>query len=138
MIGSKKIPLKVIQVKKGNIYKFISKKEIFFKKFGEIYFSEIKFNKIKGWNYHKKNKCQVAVISGKVRFSFLKKNKKSFISKTIILSSKNYSMIVIPPKVYFSFKGLNKFNLIVNFLENIHDPKESLKFKEVNKIKIKD
>ena len=42
---------------KGDIIKFISKKNILFKKFGEIYFSEIKKNKIKGWNFHKKYTC---------------------------------------------------------------------------------
>ena len=35
-------------------------------------------------------------------------------------------MIVVQPKIYFSFIGLGNFNLIVNFLENPHS-KMSLK-----------
>jgi len=138
MIGVKKIPLKKIKIKKGNILKFLSVKDKYFKKFGEIYFSEINLNKTKGWNYHKKNKCHITVISGKVKFHFLKKEKKGYLSKKITLSKKNYSMIILSPKIFFSFKGLKKNNIIVNLLENFHDPKESLKFSSINRIKIKD
>ena len=45
---------KNIYNKKGSIIKFINNREKNFKRFGEIYFSEIKLKKIKGWNYHKK------------------------------------------------------------------------------------
>ena len=43
----------LIKNKKGNIIKFISKDNKLLSKFGEIYFSEIKKGKVKGWNYHK-------------------------------------------------------------------------------------
>ena len=138
MIGIKIIPLPKVKNNKGDILKFLSKKNNFFKKFGEIYFSEINQNKIKGWNYHTKYKCHLSVISGKVTFRFLKKNKKTFLNKKITLSKKNYSMIIVSPKIFISFKGLGKHNLVVNFLENPHDPKESLKFSSINKIRIKD
>ena len=38
---------KIIKNKKGSIIKFITKKNIYFKSFGEIYFSEINANKTK-------------------------------------------------------------------------------------------
>ena len=136
MVGIKKISLKEIKSKKGNILKFLSKKNNFYKKFGEIYFSEIKFGKTKGWNYHKRNKCHLSVISGRVKFHFLKKGKKKYFSKKITLSRKNYSMIIIDPKIFFSFKGLGKKNIIVNFMQNSHDPKETIKFSSINNIKI--
>ena len=41
---------KIIKNKKGNLIKFVSTKNLFFKKFGEIYFNEINFKKQKGWN----------------------------------------------------------------------------------------
>ena len=43
----------IFKNKKGSIIKYIDKKNNFFKSFGEIYFSEIKANKTKGWNLHK-------------------------------------------------------------------------------------
>ena len=64
--------IKVLKVKriknyKGDIIKFISKKDKGFKKFGEIYFSEIKKNKTKGWNFQK-DTCLLIVPLGKVEF----------------------------------------------------------------------
>ena len=47
-------------------------------------------------------------------------------------------MMIIPPKTFFSFKGLDSKNIIANFMENYHDPKETLKFSEVKNIQIKD
>ena len=66
--GVKLKKLKIINNPKGNIYKYISKKDSIFKKFGEVYFSEIFKGKIKGWNLHKKNTCIICVPSGKVKF----------------------------------------------------------------------
>ena len=137
MIGIKILPLKKIKTKKGNIYKFLSRNDKFYKKFGEIYFTEIKKNSEKGWNFHTKNKCHISVIKGKVKFHFLKKNRKIFKSKKITLSSKNHKMIIIEPEIYFSFKGFDNFNLIANFLEKPHSKNESKKIKVVNNIKIK-
>lgn len=137
MNGIKTISLKKIKTPKGDIYKFLSKQDKYFKRFGEIYFSEIKKKQKKGWNYHLKNKCHLSIIAGKVKFHFLKKKGKRFISKKVILSAKKYKMMIVKPKIYFSFEGLNNFNLIVNFLENIHSPNESKKFKTVNQITIK-
>lgn len=137
MNGIKKISLKKIKTPKGDIYKFLSKQDRYFKRFGEIYFSEIKKNQKKGWNYHLKNKCHISIIAGKVKFHFLKKKKKIYLSKKITLSKKNYKMIVVQPKIYFSFIGLGNFNLIVNFLENPHSKNESKKFKTVNNITIR-
>ena len=45
--------------------------------------------------------------------------------------------MIVQPKIYFSFEGLDNFNLIVNFLENVHSSNESKKFKTVNQITIK-
>ena len=42
IIGLKILKQKIVNNKKGDILKFISKRDIFFKKFGETYFTEIK------------------------------------------------------------------------------------------------
>ena len=108
MNGIRLFKLKKIKIQKGNIYKFLSRNDKFFKKFGEIYISEIKKNSIKGWNYHLKNKCHLAVISGKVKFNFIKERNRKFYSKKIILSSNNYKLLVISPKIFFHLKELIK------------------------------
>lgn len=45
--GIKKIKKKIFISKKGDLIKYISTKDRFFKKFGEVYFSEIKKKKPK-------------------------------------------------------------------------------------------
>ena len=118
---------------KGDIIKFISKKNILFKKFGEIYFSEIKKNKIKGWNFHKKYTCLLIVPYGKVKFIILNpiNNKQS----TITLSEKNNSILQIPPKHWFCFQSLTNKSIITNLLDGEHDPKETKKSNFLSNIK---
>ena len=45
IIGVKKIPAKSFKNNKGDLLKFVSKKDFFFKSFGEIYFNEINYKK---------------------------------------------------------------------------------------------
>ena len=94
---------KSVYNKKGSIIKFINNKGKNFKRFGEIYFSEVKLKKIKGWNYHKKYTCLITVPYGLVEFRFFN-NRKKLIKKKI---SKN-EILIIPPKNWFSFKSLKK------------------------------
>ena len=55
------ISLKISKNIKGDILKYINKKDKYFKTFGEIYFTEIKKNNTKGWNFHKRNQCLITV-----------------------------------------------------------------------------
>jgi dTDP-4-dehydrorhamnose 3,5-epimerase-like enzyme len=119
------IQLKIFENNKGDILKYINKKDKYFKKFGEIYFTEIKKNSTKGWNFHKKNQCLITVPFGKVKFTFTKRmNSKK---KIIIIGKKNYSIIVVPPGNWFKFESLEKFSLVASTLDNIHSDEETLK-----------
>jgi len=133
--GLKILKREIVRNKKGDILKYLTKDESFFKKFGEIYFSEVLKNKIKGWNFHKKNKCLLIVPYGKVRFHFIdgRFNSSSFFKeKMVIVSKTNYKLILVPPGVWFSFKSLSKLSLVANCLEKPHKEGETLKS---NKIK---
>lgn len=109
----------------GDTMKYLSKKSNFFKGFGEIYFSEIKKNKVKGWNYHKKYWCLLCVPFGEVKFDF--KNNANSRVKSITIGKKNYSMIVVPPKIYFSFKSKVAISLVANTINGVHNENETLK-----------
>ena len=126
---------KIIKNYKGNIIKFINNKNNLFKKFDEVYFSEIKPNMIKGWNYHKKNTCLISVIIGKVKFFIFDPSKKKLLK--IILSEKNNKIIQIPSKLWFSFKSFSSKSILINIIDNVHSSKESLKSKNINGIIIK-
>ena len=119
------IPLKIIKNIKGDVLKYTNKNDKYLNKFGEIYFTEIKKNKVKGWNFHKKNLCLLAVPFGKVKFTFAKKTDSK--KKIITISKKNYSMIIVPPGNWFKFESLEKISLVVNTLSDIHSDLETLK-----------
>jgi len=123
---------KIIKNKKGSIIKFIDKRNTYFKSFGEIYFSEVKENKIKGWNYHKRYTCIITVPKGKVEFMIV--NKKNVLVKKKIT---NKEILIIPPCNWFAFKSLSKNSLIANLINGIHLENETKKSKKINNIYIK-
>lgn len=129
----KKSKIKIIKNHKGNILKVINSKDIFYKGFGEAYFSIIKKNKIKGWKYHKKMISNLVVPSGKVKFVFYFPEEKYFHEEEIGI--KKYNLLTISPKVWFAFRGISDdLNLILNISNITHDDNEVLS-KPLNKIK---
>ena len=121
----KVIKLKTFSNPIGDTMKYLSKKSIFFKGFGETYFSEIKKDKTKGWNYHKKYWCILCVPFGQVKFNF--RNNLTSKSNSITIGKKNYSTIVVPPKIYFSFRSNTKISLVANTINGAHKNNETIK-----------
>tara|TARA_A100001015_G_scaffold282297_1_gene346418 strand:- start:110 stop:541 length:432 start_codon:yes stop_codon:yes gene_type:complete len=141
IIGLKFVNKKIFKNKKGDVLKYITKKDFFFKGFGEIYFSEILKNKTKGWNFHKRNTCLIMVPTGKVKFCFVdgRKKSKSYNIKVIKrLSKKNLQVVVIPPGVWFSFTSITNKSLVVNMLDKPHKNTETIKSKKIKNIFISD
>lgn len=124
---------KIILNKKGNLIKFISTKDLFFKKFGEVYFNEIFYKKKKGWIKHLKNNCLIQCVIGKIKFHFIDKNLKE---KKYILESNSGKILKIPPNIWFSFTSLSKKSILVNFIENFHKDSEVKKKNIVKNYKI--
>ena len=121
---------KIISNELGSIYKFINTNSIYFKGFKESYFTSVKYRKIKGWNYHKKITCNIIVIKGKIEFSFKDKHFNDIYleNKKLILSDNLNYRLVIPPKIWFSFKGKKRGeNIILNLTNKIYDKNEILK-----------
>ncbi len=104
------INLERIYNKKGDILKIINKKNKNFKKFGEIYFSEIKKKNIKGWNLHKKFYCHITVCYGDL---ILRLKDKKLKLKKLHLSSKKPKLVIIPPKnmVFISSKRKELYDI---------------------------
>jgi dTDP-4-dehydrorhamnose 3,5-epimerase len=117
--------LKISKNSKGDLLKYINNKKKYLKRFGETYFTEIKCGKTKGWNFHKRNQCLLAVPYGKVRFTFAKKIDER--TKEFIIGKKNYLILVVPPKIWFKFTSLHKISIVVNTLNEIHSDFETLK-----------
>ncbi len=121
------INLKKINKKDGDLLKYLDKKNKYFKKFGETYFSKIKYKKFKGWFNHKKNKCFVTVPVGSVEIRFKLKSK----IKKLIINDNSYKLLVIYPGTWYSFYSLSKNSLIVNTLDNIYEDNEVIKRKSL-------
>ncbi len=115
--------LQIINVEGGNVFKIMKKsnhKEFSFK---EAYFSSIDFNFVKGWKMQSKMQSNICVPIGRVKFTFVSKDYKEH--KTLIIGEDNYGLISIPPKIWYSFKGLSKkTSLILNISDYEHDEKD--------------
>jgi len=122
---------KVIKLSDGDVLRILRKNEVKKWNFAEAYFSKIKFGKIKAWKCHLKMTINIVVPKGKVKFVFYS-NKKF---RSILIGEKNYCRLMIPPKVWFGFKGISKSESIILSLTNItHNTKEVLRVKK-DKIK---
>tara|TARA_B100001248_G_scaffold174092_1_gene132015 strand:- start:1845 stop:2255 length:411 start_codon:yes stop_codon:yes gene_type:complete len=125
---------KVFKNKKGSLTKYVSKKNKFFKKFGEVYFNEIKYNQTKGWILHKKNTCLIICVKGKIKFTFIDKFNSE---RKITISSNTGKIIKIPPNIWFCFKSQKNISIIANLIENPHKDSEIKKNQTVKNYFIK-
>ena len=138
--GVKNITAKVFKNQKGDLIKFISKKNPHFKSFGEIYFNEINYKKKKGWIKHKKNQCIFTVAYGEIDFKLNDDRKKSKTfgnENNIRLNKKKHSILIIPPGIWFSFTTLKKKSILVNLINSVHSDNEILKSKQIKSYYIK-
>ena len=119
---------------KGQVLKYISKKEKFFKGFGEIYFNRIYNKKIKGWILHKKNTCIFYCVVGTVKFHFIDGFGKE---KKIVLKEKSSKIILVPPKIWFSIESKEKSSTVANLISIPHNDKEVIKSEKVKSYIIK-
>ena len=140
IIGIKKISTKHFKNAKGDLLKFVSKKNPYFKSFGEIYFNEINHKKKKGWIKHKKNQCIFSVAYGEINLKFIDDRKSSRTfgkEENITLNKSKHSVLVVPPGIWFSFTSSKKKSVLVNLINNIHSDKEILKSKKIKNYYIK-
>ena len=95
-------PLKKIIHPKGNILHGLKKNDHGYAGFGEAYFSTIRHNEIKGWNYHKEMTLNLIVPIGEVTFVIYDDREKShskgaFFTFSILFSG-NFPVKEILPK----------------------------------------
>ena len=138
--GVKNITAKVFKNQKGDLIKFISKKNPHFKSFGEIYFNEINYKKKKGWIKHKKSQCIFTVAYGEIDFKLIddRKRSKTFGEEdNIRLSKSAHSILIVPPGIWFSFSTNKKKSVLVNLINGIHSDKEVVKSNNIKNYNIK-
>ena len=114
--GIKIIPLKQIEDERGKVMHMIRNDSKNFSKFGEIYFSTVHPNKIKGWHLHSKMTLNYAVVLGEIKLVLYdarpNSNTKGQIQE-FFLSQKNYKLVSVPPLIWNGFMGIGSETAIV-------------------------
>tara|TARA_B100000768_G_C11241139_1_gene359582 strand:- start:377 stop:808 length:432 start_codon:yes stop_codon:yes gene_type:complete len=139
--GIIKTPLRKINLDDGSVFHGMKKNDIGFVDFGEVYFSFINKDAIKGWKLHKKMTLNLIAPIGEIKFNFIdsRPDSKTYNSLfEINLSEKDYCRLTVPPNIWFAFKGVGEgINMLTNIADIPHDPNEVLR-KELNEIQFSD
>jgi dTDP-4-dehydrorhamnose 3,5-epimerase len=121
-------PLKQIYDERGKIMQMLRCDDPHFEEFGEIYFSMVYPNVVKGWHKHSKMTLNYAVIVGVIKLVLFDGRNQSPSYGNLLelfLGESNYSLIKIPPGVWNGFKGIGtKPALVANCATIPHDPEE--------------
>jgi dTDP-4-dehydrorhamnose 3,5-epimerase len=124
-------PLKKIPDERGSIYHMLRCDDLLFEEFGEIYFSVVYPQVIKGWHIHQKMTLNYAVISGMIKLVLYDDRENSPTYGNIMelfMGNENYCMVKIPPMVWNGFKGIGeKKSIVANLASMPHDPEEIMR-----------
>ena len=122
--GVKVISLKRIPDERGTIYHMLRKDDPLFIQFGEIYFSSIHPNVVKGWHKHKSATLNYACIVGNIKLVIYDDRKKSKTKDELMelfIGEDNYCLVQIPPDVWNGFKAVgSKTAIIANCCTHAH------------------
>jgi dTDP-4-dehydrorhamnose 3,5-epimerase len=124
-------PLRQIADERGKIMHMLRCDEPHFEGFGEIYFSVVYPEVIKGWHLHKTMTLNYAVISGMIKLVLYDDRPLSPTRgklQEIFVGDSNYVLVRIPPGVWNGFKGIGVAPAIVaNCATMPHDPEEIIR-----------
>ena len=127
--GIKIIKKKVISDHRGKIMHMMRSDDKHFKRFGEIYFSQVFPNKIKAWHLHKKMTLNYVAAFGKIKLVLYddRKNSKTFGKiQEIFLSNQNHLLVSIPPNIWNGFTSADGNLAVLANCSNIPHDKEEI------------
>lgn len=120
--------LNQISDERGKIMHMLRSDDPLFEKFGEIYFSTIYPQVIKGWHLHSRMTLNYACVSGMIKLVLFDERENSpSIGQVqeIFLGDGDYKLVRIPPGVWNGFKGLGSApSIVANLATLAHDPAE--------------
>ena len=121
-------PLQIIDTPGGNVFHGMRNDSPGYSGFGEVYFSSIEKDVIKGWKRHRQMTLNLVVPIGSVRFVIYDDRVESStyqMFQQVILSIKNYQRLTVPPMLWLAFQGLSdEKSLLLNVASIPHDPNE--------------
>ncbi len=122
--GVKVIPLERIPDERGTIYHMLRKDDPHFIQFGEIYFSSIHPEVVKGWHKHQPATLNYACIVGNIKLVIYDDRKDSKTRGEVdefFIGEDNYCLVQIPPRVWNGFKTVgNRTAIVANCCTHVH------------------
>jgi dTDP-4-dehydrorhamnose 3,5-epimerase len=119
------VPLRRIPDERGTIYHMLRRTDPHFREFGEIYFSSIYRDVIKGWHRHRDMTLNYACIAGRIKLVLYDDRPGSATAGQVMerfLGPDDYSLVVIPPGIWTGFKGMADVSIVANCATHPHDP----------------
>jgi dTDP-4-dehydrorhamnose 3,5-epimerase len=127
--GVRVIPLRRIPDERGTILHMMKATDPHFQGFGEIYFSTVYRDVIKGWHRHGEMTLNYACIHGRVKCALYDERDGSPTRGALMevyLGPDSYQLLVIPPDVWNGFKGMSDpFAIVANCCTHPHDSSRS-------------
>lgn len=124
--GVRVIPLRRLPDERGAVYHMLKRTDPHFLEFGEIYFSTVYPDAVKGWHKHREVTLNYACPVGRIKLVLYDDRPHSATHGTLMevfLGPDSYSLVVIPPEVWNAFKGMSEpFALVANCCTHPHDP----------------
>ena len=123
--GVEFVPLGRIPDERGTIYHMLRRTDPHFREFGEIYFTSIYRDVIKGWHRHRLMTLNYACIWGRVKLVLADQREDSATRGTVLerfLGPDDYSLAIIPPGIWAGFKGMTDVAIVANCATHPHDP----------------
>ena len=115
--GVKVIKLNKFPDERGTIYNMLRSTDSHFTKFGEIYFSKIYKEAIKGWHIHKQITLNYCVIFGMVKLVLFDSRENSPTKGNLMelfIGDDNYCLVQIPVGVANGHKGITEIAILAN------------------------
>jgi len=127
--GVEVVPLRRIPDERGTIMHMLRRTDPHFREFGEIYFSTVYRDVVKGWHRHHEMMLNYACVFGRIKL-VLYDDRDGSPSKgevvELFLGPDEYSLVIIPPEIWNGFKGMSDpYAIVANCSTHPHDPSRS-------------
>jgi dTDP-4-dehydrorhamnose 3,5-epimerase len=123
--GVQIVPLRRIPDERGTIYHMLRRTDPHFQEFGEIYFTSVYRDVVKGWHRHRLMTLNYACIVGRIKLVLYDERPESPTRGGLLerfLGPDDYSLVVIPPGIWVGFKGMTDVAIVANCATHPHDP----------------
>lgn len=127
--GVEVVPLRRIPDERGTVMHMLRDTDPHFRGFGEIYFSTVYRDVVKGWHRHREMTLNYACVHGRIKLALYDERDGSTTAgelMEVFLGPDDYSLVVIPPGVWNGFKGMtDPYAIVANACTHAHDPSRS-------------